>query len=165
MKNKTSISVFLKDSSIDNDFERSAICSIYDLKENLIAFDTLINAPEYEPTDEPISIFRNMGESKEEEVEEEKTTQQFKDTLRTVMHKFMGSEVNGGNQQQIVVESEGNKMNKIPDIGKTLNFRILQGVVSNDQIRIHQLVQFGIFQENSRENFSGNVECINHILK
>ena len=98
------------------------VSSIYTLKENLITFDTLINAPEYEPDNEPISIFRNMGDSILEEEEEESTQHTFKDTLRNVISKYMVKDPSeNGQPEPIQVENDENNINKIPDIGKSSN--------------------------------------------
>jgi len=122
MHNNTSISAFLKDSSIENEFNSNMVSSIYTLKENLITFDTLINAPDYEPDNEPISIFRNMGDSILEEEEEETKQHDFKDTLRNVIRKYIAkNHPENGQPEPIQVENEQNNVNKIPDIGKPGN--------------------------------------------
>jgi hypothetical protein len=150
----TSISGFLKNLSTDNDFAKtnlSQASSIYELKGNLIDFCNLISAPEYEITDEPISIFRNLkedGDLLDEEEEDCSKELEFKNNLRNVIKKFIKPEEIIEENVDEEEEKEETKTVKIPNIGKMrLTDRVIQGIVPHDQARNDQLVKFCIFEK------------------
>lgn len=118
MQTETSISGFLKDVS-PRDFTKESR-SIYSLKDHLIDFNILLTAPEFQPSDEPVSMFR-IHDGLEIEEEEEKVVKKetFKDTLRNVLKKYKGKEQVQEVQEPKVPEEK----TKIPDIGRSFCIR------------------------------------------
>ena len=81
----------------------------------------LLTAPEYEPTDEPVSLFRIHDGLEIEEEEKEPQKESFKSTLRDVLKKYKEKEVKEEVQEE--VEEEKEKIT-IPDIGRILGFSL-----------------------------------------
>lgn len=138
----------MKNLSTDNDFAKtnlSQVSGIYSLKENLLDFDVLLSAPDFKPLNEPISIFRTMDDGPELcEVERGQKAfgQDCRDRLKDVIKKYMAEEEK---PEETVPETEPEK---IPDIGKErVNARIVQGGLPNDQVGLHELVEYCLFQE------------------
>lgn len=124
-KNGTSITGFLNHLPTEQDFMKKEENSIYSLGKTLINFDVLLKAPEYEPSNEPISLFRvHDGLEIEEEDEEQEQTQGelFKNVLRDVLKKYNPKNTNEeeeGTKDEDEIQGEQEKMKeKIPEIGK-----------------------------------------------
>lgn len=118
IKTETSISGFLKHVLTEQDFIKKEETSIYELGKSLIDFNVLLTAPQYVPSDEPVSLFRVHDglEIEEEEEEKEIKGDLFKDTLRNVLKKYTQK------TKEKIEENEEGEMKKeketIPDIGK-----------------------------------------------
>jgi hypothetical protein len=83
----------------------------------LLDFDSILCAPSYVPTNEPVSIFRTLGNSIDTEEEEEDEEQMFKNTLRNVLQKYTPDEPAEKVSEEEEPENEKDK--QIPEIGRT----------------------------------------------
>lgn len=126
LQTNTSISGFLKNLSTESDFVNKGSTGpqspLLSASENLIDFDLLISAPNFQPSNEPISMFKMLEdglEIPEEEKAPEVIPEEMKTNLRNVLKKYIPFKEKEEEESDIKVE-ENAESKTIPEIGKIL---------------------------------------------